>query len=157
MVVQILSSKVGYNLVISDVFIRTQMFRMFAFLYFTDKLNLLGAGEFSYLNKMELDLMDGINYHTKFQSVIVSSSMFLFSSQLGAFKRKSILKTIVFFKKIQDSLYAFGVSSQDQEHIFTMLAAILWLGNITLPTLGNESQGTVSKFWNDVFRSVLYH
>ena len=94
--VQILSSKVGHHLVIADVFIRTQMFSMFAFLYFTDKLNLLGVGEFSYLNKMELGLIDGINYHTQFQSVIVSYSMFLFPSELGVFKKKFIFENYGF-------------------------------------------------------------
>ncbi|GAA0167329.1 actin binding motor protein [Lithospermum erythrorhizon] len=43
------------------------------------------------------------------------------------------------FHKLMEALYSLKISKEDQEHIFTMIAAILWLGNISFQVLDNEN------------------
>lgn len=43
------------------------------------------------------------------------------------------------FHKLTEALHSLKISKEDQEHIFKMLAAILWLGNISFHVLENES------------------
>ena len=45
----------------------------------TEKLGLMGVREFNYLNKSELNFVDGTNYQNQFQSVIVSEKHLVLS------------------------------------------------------------------------------
>lgn len=47
------------------------------------------------------------------------------------------------FKKLMEALGALGISHEDQERIFKLLAAILWLGNISFEVTDLENHVTV--------------
>lgn len=46
---------------------------------------------------------------------------------------------IVVFLFLQEALDIVQISKQDQEHIFALLAAVLWLGNISFQIMDNEN------------------
>lgn len=39
----------------------------------------------------------------------------------------------------QEALNTFRISERDQEHVFQMIASVLWLGNITFEVIDNAS------------------
>lgn len=46
---------------------------------------------------------------------------------------------IVVFLFLQEALDIVQISKQDQEQIFALLAAVLWLGNISFQIMDNEN------------------
>ena len=46
---------------------------------------------------------------------------------------------IVVFLFLQEALDIIQISKEDQEHTFRMLAAVLWLGNISFQVIDNEN------------------
>lgn len=47
------------------------------------------------------------------------------------------------FKKLMEALDALKISDEDQERVFKLLAAVLWLGNIAFEVINNENHVTV--------------
>lgn len=45
----------------------------------------------------------------------------------------------------QKALNTMGMSESDQEHAFQMVAAVLWLGNITFQAIGSENNVEVAQ------------
>ncbi|OIT39679.1 PREDICTED: myosin-2-like [Nicotiana attenuata] len=43
------------------------------------------------------------------------------------------------FRKFMEALNTFRISERDQEHVFQMIASVLWLGNITFQVIDNAS------------------
>lgn len=46
---------------------------------------------------------------------------------------------IFIFEYLQDALDVVQISRQDQKELFAMLAAVLWLGNITFQVIDSEN------------------
>ena len=45
---------------------------------------------------------------------------------------------------VQDAMNIVKISKQDQENVFTMVAAVLWLGNITFSEIDHENHVSVN-------------
>lgn len=51
----------------------------------------------------------------------------------------------------QKALNTAGISERDQEHAFQMVAAVLWLGNITFQAIGNGNNVEVVQCEGELF------
>ncbi|XP_076944180.1 myosin-2-like [Bidens hawaiensis] len=70
------------------------------------------------------------------------ASEYKFLSQSGCLKIHDV-DDAHNFKKLMEAMDALQISHEDQERVFKLLAAILWLGNISFEVIDNENHVTV--------------
>lgn len=51
----------------------------------------------------------------------------------------------------QKALNTMGISERDQEHAFQMVAAVLWLGNITFQAISSENYVEVAQSEGELY------
>lgn len=111
------------------------------------------ASEYNYLNQSDCLLIDGVNDGLKFHKLMVILKI---RCQYHYFRRKSpvfnsfcfivlsAMHLVSFFGVVvspfpQEALDAIQICKDDQEQAFAMLAAVLWLGNISFQVIDNEN------------------
>ncbi|XP_048612636.1 myosin-1 isoform X1 [Brassica napus] len=108
-----------------------------------EKLNLTSAHEYKYLGQSNCYSINGVDDAERFHSVKVilsftrrlSYSSSLLISEFYFVSLSIDLKTLM----LQEALDIVHVSKEDQESVFAMLAAVLWLGNVSFTVIDNEN------------------
>mgnify|MGYP000886475063 CR=1 FL=1 len=109
--------------------------------FFVEKLNLRMASEYRYVNQSDCLAIHGVDDAQKFHMLMVSLLLLVFVILVHIpYSISFCLRIpIVVFLFLQDALDIIQISKEDQEHTFRMLAAVLWLGNISFQVIDNEN------------------
>ena len=122
-------------------------------IYNLGKLNLQNAEDYKYLRQSNCYSISGVNDADEFRTVMVH---YLCSLKMICFHRLLYdflllldwlidFEMIVWYKNeytianFQEALDVVHIRKEDQENVFAMLAAVLWLGNISFTVIDNEN------------------
>lgn len=121
------------------------------FIILAERLNLKEANEYEYLKQSDcltiVDVDDARRFHILMVSwkldcdhtcIVIKFLECLISNSL--FPSKSLLyNDLLSFQYDQEALDTVQICKEDQENAFAMLAAVLWLGNISFSVIDNEN------------------
>jgi len=120
----------------------------------SEKLNLQNAEDYKYLKQSNCYSITGVNDAEEFRMVMVhffcrlkmiwlyrgfnycSYQWFDWFIDFEVWNKYEPFHTINYFQEALDVVH---ISKEDQETVFAMLAAVLWLGNISFTVIDNEN------------------
>ena len=114
----------------------------------TEMLNLRNADEYKYLSQSNCYSISGINDAEQFRIVMVPFSysmqffigLILFILSIFIIEICGLMDmTLACLLPFQEALDIVHISKEDQQSVFAMLAAVLWLGNISFDVIDNEN------------------
>lgn len=100
------------------------------------KLNLRKADEYKYLKQSNCYSIAGVDDAERFRVVTVCLPIAMMFCFAFSFQRTLCLHIL---KLLQEAMEVVHISKEDQENVFAMLAAVLWLGNISFTVIDNEN------------------
>jgi myosin V len=105
-------------------------------------LFLKNASDYNYLRHSNCLSIDGVDDAKKFSvlvvKIIASTEILLIPPPEILLALYLIVAYAISFS-VQDALNTIQISKEDQMKLFSMLAAVLWLGNISFSVIDNES------------------
>lgn len=104
-----------------------------------EKLKLKRASEYKYLNQSNCLAIDGVDDAEKFRMLMVTKVIVVTITIYSVKVPYHFCPYFIVFAFSQEALDIVRVSKKDQEHVFSMLAAVLWLGNISFQATENEN------------------
>lgn len=104
-----------------------------------EKLKLKRASEYKYLNQSNCLAIDGVDDAEKFHMLMVTKVIVVTITIDSVNVPQHFCPYFIVFAFSQEALDIVRVSKKDQEHVFSMLAAVLWLGNISFQATENEN------------------
>lgn len=119
-----------------------------------ERLNLKMASDYKCLSQSGCLAIDGVDDARKFHMLVVIIEIAITNcqekrdgccnhhacSQCTSFSGLLLLSLIFFFfPSSQEALDIVRICKEDQEQVFSMLAAVLWLGNISFQVMDDEN------------------
>lgn len=127
-----------------SVYLYARVYTYNFFFSFAEKLNLKMATEYKYLNQSDCLAIDGVDEAEKFHTLLVRTQFMLQQNLTWFFYDLSsshfffiISSRLPYNQKALDIL---RISKEDQERLFSITAAVLWLGNISFEAVDNGNQ-----------------
>ena len=113
----------------------------------TEKISLKIASEYKYLRQSNCYTITGVDDAERFRVVTVCFWLPIFLHIAFFLRFFLFCVEIIFFTyefaygsyNFQEALDIVHVSKEDQESVFSMLAAVLWLGNVSFSIVDNEN------------------
>lgn len=104
-----------------------------------EKLYLKSANDYNYLKQSHCLRIDGVDDSKKFTVLVVIIGKIQTPQPVPRGLLVSYCYSSHFFFHMQDALDTLQISKEDQMKLFSMLAAVLWLGNISFSVADTEN------------------